>query len=90
MIHSAPGAAAMIAAMRAQPSGRKLARTLAASRCIDFADTPNDKEWRRRNALAIKEGAIKGAEKLESWRRFALELAGPEREKSQRLLFARQ
>jgi CRISPR/Cas system CMR subunit Cmr6 (Cas7 group RAMP superfamily) len=90
MIHLLPSTRAVIAELGKQPPGRKAARTLAASRYIDFPSGPDDKNWRRQTSTAIKDGSIKATEKLNSWRSFALDLAGPEKEKSPRLLFARQ
>jgi len=90
MIHNTPGMGAMLGYLRTQPNGRKLARSLAASRYIDFPNDGQDKEWRRRNSLAIQHGATHPQAKLPTWRSFALDLAGPEEEKSPRLLFARQ
>lgn len=69
--------------------GQTLARSLAGTRYVDFPNGPGDKGWRRRNAEAIRSGSIE-PRKLPSWRSFALALAGPEGEKSPRLLFARQ
>ncbi len=90
MIHTASGTVAMLTALGRMTAGKKLSRSLAATRYIDFPNDRQDKEWRRRNSQAIKDGAVKPAEKLQSWRSFALDLAGPEKEKSPRLLFARQ
>lgn len=90
MIYTAQGNALVLDALRRKPAGRKLARSLAATRFIDFPDDEADKEWRRRTSQAIKDGATEPTAKLASWRCFALELAGQEKEKSPCLLFARQ
>lgn len=90
MIHVIPSTRAILDGLRALPAGKKPARTLAASRFIDFRNDNRDPDWRRRSSAAVREGAITPAGKLASWRAFALGLAGPAQEKSPRLLFARQ
>jgi CRISPR-associated protein Cmr6 len=59
---------------RLQPGER--ARTLAATRFIDFPDGPQDDDWRRRTSEAIRRGKSQSTEKLSSWRSFALGMAG--------------
>ncbi|MCP5538598.1 MAG: type III-B CRISPR module RAMP protein Cmr6 [Akkermansiaceae bacterium] len=79
----------MLDTLRRRPAGGKLARSLAATRYVDFPDDAQDKDWRRRNASAVKDGAT-DSRKLGSWRDFALKLAGADRENSPHLLLARQ
>lgn len=71
-----------------------IARTLALSRFVQLEDPAECKaqkdDRRRLTAFGIRNGSVASNPRLESWRRFALALAGPEGEQSQRLLFARQ
>lgn len=66
-----------------------LSRSLTQARWVDFPQGRDDKDWRRRTATALQNAATE-PRKLASWRSFALSLAGAEKEKSPRLLFARQ
>ena len=70
---------------RLQPKDR--ARTLAASRFVDFTNGQND-DWRRRTSDAIRHGSKLDREKLAAWRSFVLHIAGQNPE-SEHLLFAR-
>ena len=87
MIYALPSVRSVLSALSALPAGAKTARTLAGTRCVDFPNDQQDKDWRRRTATAIKDGAI-DSRKLTDWRRFAVSLAG--NEQSPGLVFASQ
>ena len=67
---------------------KERSRTLASARFIHFPNDRDDKEWRRRNSEAIRDGATKPIEKLTAWRSFVLALADNNLQ-SEKLLFAR-
>jgi CRISPR type III-B/RAMP module RAMP protein Cmr6 len=88
MIQASSTTASMLAALSQKPAGAKTCRTLAATRFVDFPNNEGDKDWRRRTASAIRDGAAL-PRKLSDWQAFALALAGNDL-KSPCLLFASQ
>jgi CRISPR-associated protein Cmr6 len=88
MIHVAPSVTPVLEALRLHGAGKKLARSLASTRFVDFPNDRQDKDWRRRTSRAIRDGASLPSAKLPVWRSFALALAGSA--DSGNILFARQ